>query len=576
MITQMKARCLGSPVAGLASSATISHLQPDIYTRICRTLPDINDTKKARLINASWSEPAARAVRRLQAPDGNLPPGAWAAFPEAEGLMIQLSCSSASDEARLSQRLSKLAAALPARVTTITIRTPEKTDMSYTAAAWAVHTRCISAFATELSASRCASSITSLDVDHSITCEAAAQLLHSLANLQTCELAVQALTAASTISCFPATLRSLTITATSSLVSIDLAGLAACKHLQKLIITVRSSKLISISTIAAITTITCLDIAFPDLRPTKPDLAHTATQQVTEAASQLPQLQHLVLRCSALSVGSKQWAALQQCASLRSMCFGTLVLGSKDAAVLQHITHLHLHTISDGAQQQEPGPEQPPNQAVSGQDQDTLTRLMPSLQELHVSCSQVTALRVAELVRGHPSLQVLAVSTWLVQEDNVAVWPTCLLSSIPQLRVVKLRSAPSHPDTGLGQLLVDAAACAGLQELHVSTARVGVCRMWCWRELLTGACKDSLRVLVLLLECYTPHAWYESQEYEEEAGWAYDERAMCVGDWGVAMHGMAEQLFAGLPALQQLRLDDEKWGRGQDGKAQRARQEKGK
>jgi hypothetical protein len=74
----------------------LAQLPAELHALVAKRQTNPRDVLQTRLASALLRGPAARAIKKLRAPQGELPAEAWEVFPEATGLAIELDEGSAS------------------------------------------------------------------------------------------------------------------------------------------------------------------------------------------------------------------------------------------------------------------------------------------------------------------------------------------------------------------------------------------------------------------------------------------------------------------------------------------------
>lgn len=191
--------------------ASITFPSTDVAALICASSRSNEDIRIIRLTSKYWYRAATLAVQRLLARHGELPSKVWALFPSAYRLLILLDEIDAWDIGDRLQRLAPLVAALPARVTDITLSFSPELQACRASGGYATFMEDFTPFITSLSSSSsssCAAGLTALHLLHKphpsssgdigsfntqqygISAQAADLLLRQLPSLQQLTMAV--------------------------------------------------------------------------------------------------------------------------------------------------------------------------------------------------------------------------------------------------------------------------------------------------------------------------------------------------------------------------------------------------
>jgi hypothetical protein len=471
---------MSSEAPGTTTSAMILALPPDVLERVARCLDRRDDVRNLRLACSGLRGPAALAVRRLRAPGGRLPAKAWAAFPAATGLVIDLGYTTTSFI-----MAAGLLPGLPERVEGLSINCIN------------TYQEACDALLLELLAAPLAQRLRHLKAC-SVLPETARQLLPGLPRLQRCELSLRCSWSPGPVllSQFPAELQQLDLGGMHVTRScrIDCAALGACAQLHSLRLGALVDQMEGLPAFlqAAGARLQHLHLQvemFCQRRFRARDLSSAAlTDTQWQLVGAMPRLHSLSL--PEAQPTAAQWEALAAAPSLRELDLATIELasGSPPAAALTKLSASSLE-LPEGA---------PPGM---------LATLLPRLQHIDLHVQDNSRLDVVAALRGHPALRQLDVrfksrSELPVQQQP---WPAGVLSSMPQLRTVRLEGMRCR---GFDAPMQDAAGCPQLEALAVELAT------WCDKTghkerlqeptigaglaaLAGGACRGTLRRLVL-------------------------------------------------------------------------------
>jgi hypothetical protein len=568
---------------GALAAPMLEDLSPEVLQAIARELLDIRDIRQLRLAARWLRECGAHAVRTLVAHDGGLPAEAWDAFPAAAGLHLGFSRGGgASHASAVVERLSSLAGMLPGRL--------GRLESSTAGIQEALRSR----FAPRLVS--CTAGLHHLDLGGLyITAQTADQLLRGLPSLghlvlsaredgaaaaaapgeQRQQLVGAAAGAAAAVAQqarppaaapvvlqhFPSGLTYLQLQL-GGIIDLDVSALAACSRLRDLDLLLEGYKgsLINIGSLAALAALEHLGFDEP--------LVDNYAGDVIAAASQLPQLQELVMPSTMIvtAAGSEpRWGQLAAMPSLLDLELFSLELDLRGAAPL-HVTSLALHCELLGSKDPATGrvPELQPG---------CLTVLLPELQclELYQVVEEPAECRtygcharIAAALQGHPHLQHLRINSWDAQhtddEDGgeEPAEPCCQqhmrrqLASLQQLRTVRLLQCACQP---VDEVLAVLAGCPQLQDLEVAYGMGGPplrppqppqLAGRGLEQLALGACASSLRRVAVDLNRYAPSDAYHYCLTESDAA--------ARGCGGFPLSQVARLLDGSCPQLQQLEL----------------------
>jgi hypothetical protein len=532
-----------SEAPGTTTSAMILALPPELLERVARCLDRRDDVCSLRLACSGLRGPATLAVRRLRTRHGVLPAEAWAAFPAANGLVIDLGFHSTA----------ALLPGLPERVEGLSIES--STD----------------AFLLQLLSAPLAQRLRHLKA-YRVLPETARRLLAGLPRLQRCELSL-CWSGPVLLSQFPAELQQLDLGDMQGARScrIDCAALAACTQLDSFSIEALVDQLEGLSAfLQAAHGLEHLDLQLwrrevspyggyvrsqAELTDTEwqllaamPRLQSLYMREAQATAAQwrlpgaMPSLQSLYLPCAELTAA--QWEALAATPSLRELDLATIELasGASPAAALTKLSASRLQ-LPEGA---------PPGM---------LATLLPRLRHIDLHAQDDSRLDVVAALRGHPALEQLDIGfdshSGLPEQQQP--WPAGVLSSMPQLRTVRLEGMRCR---GIDALLQDAAGCPQLEALQVRLATF--CSETMHKERLQepatdaglaalagGACRDTLRRLVLDTQAWSfgrvRYAFHFKRRQQ-----APPMRPDPGASFSVAA---VAQLLGALPQLQELQAD---------------------
>ena len=462
----------------IMATSSLTSLTADILALIAKRLPSVEDVCAMRLAARCLRAPGARAVQRLRAAKGQLPEEAWAVFPEAAGLLLELFGTF--------HAIEDLLGSLPQRLGDLEITAVEDRFL-------AGHVVEVFGYllAQELVRSpSCAPSLARLTIQPTFLEPQHVQaLLRGLPSLERCSLSMQAGRAVQRICSFPAPLQELQLTCLDFSGQLDVAALAASSGLTSLHLTVRdTAQLHAVSDIAGLQQLRHLGLHVSSSRARQ-----QAVPGVIAAASQLPHLRSLDLGDADIS--AQQWHQLVEgLPGLEELCVAQIQMcpGSPAAPSLTSLRGC-VEFVGVGA---------------AAPFSDALAACLPALQRLEARWDPESATSLFMVLRGQsPHLTELRLGKRDRSSAELPDWPQQhLLGSFPQLRRLELDSLAFH---SLGDLLADAAGCAQLEELEVSVDRDVARRlgaraagegevMGAWlAALVAGACSGCLRRLVL-------------------------------------------------------------------------------
>jgi hypothetical protein len=506
------------------ASPGLQDLPADLLIEHLLSRLGLEDVRALRLAAKCLKTLGGGAVNTLLADGGNLPAGAFLAFPSASGVVVSLAPEDLGGAIR--RRLQSLAAQLPDSLQRVTIQWLGPEPLQHEpggvriASDWrAAATTTISALLQKLPQLPLCQHLEELAIGGAeVTATAAQAALGGLPGLQRAELMVAAQDRRGvTIARFPPALQQLLILLPQRGASIDARGLAACPELRRLTLQLPThSCLLNPGAISGVTSLELL--ALWDDEGQAPDVQQAAAAlhcQILSAASQLPRLEALEVAHLSIAVGSEQWAQLRAMPGLRHLQLGQLDAAGAEAAgapaeenylAAERITCVEAWDIRLADEPSAPG---------------VLAQLLPGLQRLSVRRAQRHLWQLVQALHGHGTLTALElVDAPEVRGCLADEWPAAApLSSMPQLeRLVLVGNSGCGDGDGL---LRDAAGCAALEVLVVAPdwtmwnfgaggggggeegqgAKPGRMTSAGLAALAAGPCSGSLRRLALVHQC---------------------------------------------------------------------------
>jgi hypothetical protein len=379
---------------------SLADLPTEVLHKLCAELLDVQDLRQLRLAARWLRPPASAAVRTLVARAGCLPAKAWAAFPCAAGLRVEVGRGGYYFiEHFMMQRLLKLAETLPAgRLELLQLADSGAPPWEATAPDALFFLRLLTP----------AAGLKRLDAGFCLSVQAADELLRGLPRLEHLDLYVQAgvegaeaaaaagweeappaAGSPASLQHFPPGLTCLQLQLNSIInlggtlhvgdtIDLDCAELAACSRLRKLELQLREhwGTFSNISSLSALSELEQLiiDGPHPQGESIEPH------DDIIAAVSQLPGLWKLsmVSAYAWATAGDPAWAGLAAMPALAHLELLALTLDMlHPSGPLLHVTTLVVRVQLEGA-------EDPDTRQVPELQPGCLTALLPQLQRFEV------------------------------------------------------------------------------------------------------------------------------------------------------------------------------------------------
>jgi hypothetical protein len=474
-------------------------LAPELTTHISLLHEGVAEVLSTRLVSCCFEEPAALAVKTLQTVDGQLPPGAWSKFKQADGVVLLLDPGLAAND--LSTRLVQVVTALPARLRRVTLQ--PVVDSKSTSKV-NIQPASLDAFFAVLANSKCAGNIERLVVSStSISPQAAKMALQHFTGLKVFKAVVSQSCCSIpdvTISTFPRTLESLSLSVYAPNCSIDTCQLQQCSNLQTLsLLATTITNVQSIAACHALRTVSVVPMHDGSCTEQHRRQALQLAESMAQVVKQLPALSSLSMPQTELT--EQQWRAIAAVSTLTHLDVAS-PLFSPHIAAPAAVTDVAIAMVKDGLH-------------FSGNYEGALTHMLPRAKQLVIISANSSYRFIAEALRGHEQLHSLDIIGVPMNTDDT--WPQLHLRTISKLRTFVIEGATC---SCLEDIIADVAGCSELEDISIvcdahnpndcnhldATLEVlkqpleveAVIRPAAVQALISGACRSSLQRVVLI------------------------------------------------------------------------------